>query len=68
MRGLDCLAVNVMKTGAKSYRIYVTPLTYDKQAPRAEQVRGLADSYARELERIVTMYPEQWYNYFEFWN
>ncbi len=68
MRGLDCLAVNVMKTGAKSYRIYVTPLTYDKQAPRPEQVRGLADSYARELERVVTMYPEQWYNYFEFWN
>ena len=68
MRGLDCLAVNVMKTGAKSYRIYVTPLTYDKQAPRPEQVRGLADSYARELERIITMYPEQWYNYFEFWN
>ena len=68
MRGLDCLAVNVMKTGAKSYRIYVSPLIYDKQAPRPEQVRGLADSYARELERIVTMYPEQWYNYFEFWN
>ena len=68
MRGLDCLAVNVMKTGAKSYRIYVSPLIYNKQAPRPEQVRGLADSYARELERIVTMYPEQWYNYFEFWN
>lgn len=68
MRGLDCLAVNVMKTGAKSYRIYVSPLIYNKQAPRPEQVRGLADSYARELERILTMYPEQWYNYFEFWN
>lgn len=68
MRGLDCLAVNVMKTGAKSYRIYVSPLIYNKQAPRPEQVRGLADSYARELERIITMYPEQWYNYFEFWN
>ncbi len=68
MRGLDCLAVNVMKTGAKSYRIYVSPLIYNKQAPRPEQVRGLADSYARELERIVTMYPEQWYNFFEFWN
>ena len=68
MRGLDCLAVNVMKTGAKSYRIYVSPLIYNKQAPRPEQVRGLADSYTRELERIITMYPEQWYNYFEFWN
>lgn len=68
MRGLDCLAVNVMKSGAKRYHIYVTPLIYNKQAPRPEQVRGLADSYARELERILTMYPEQWYNYFEFWN
>jgi predicted LPLAT superfamily acyltransferase len=57
-----------MKTGAKSYCIYVSPLIYNKQAPRPEQVRGLADSYARELERIITMYPEQWYNYFEFWN
>lgn len=68
MRGLDCLAVNVMKTGSKSYLIYATPLIYNKQAPRPEQVRGLADSYVRELERILTMYPEQWYNYFEFWN
>ncbi len=67
MRGLSVLAVNVMKTSAKRYKIYVTPLDYDRQAPRKQQVAQLSEGYARELERILTMYPTQWYNYFEFW-
>jgi predicted LPLAT superfamily acyltransferase len=62
------LAVNVMKTAAKRYKIYVTPLHYDLQASRREQIRQLAQSYVDELERIVRLYPTQWYNYFEFWN
>ena len=68
MRGLDVLAVNVMKTSLTTYKLYVAPLHYDKQAPREEQIRQLSEGYVRELERIVRMYPTQWYNYFEFWN
>ncbi len=68
MRGLDVLAVNVMKTGTKSYRIHVTPLGYDKSASRKIQTEQLANAYVRELERIVSRYPDQWYNYYEFWN
>ncbi len=67
MRSLDVLAINVMKTGLKTYKIYVTPLHYDKNAPRKEQIKELSDKYVRELERMVRMYPNQWYNYFEFW-
>lgn len=67
MRELDVIAVNVMKTSIKGYTAYVTRLEYDKQAPRKRQVQQLADSYARELERMLTLYPAQWYNYFEFW-
>lgn len=67
MRGLNVLAVNVMKTGTKKYKIYVTPLRYDKGKPRAEQTTQLARAYADELERILRLYPEQWYNYFSFW-
>ena len=67
MRGMDCLAVNVMKTGTKQYTIYVTPLAYDKTASRREQTDLLARAYVRELESKVTEYPEQWYNYFQFW-
>lgn len=67
MRGLDVLAVNVMKTGAKKYHIYVTPLHYDKQQPRKEQIRQLSQAYVAELEKRVLQYPTQWYNFFEFW-
>ena len=67
MRGLDVLAVNVMKTGTKRYTIYVCPLAYDKDAPRQVQIRQLASAYVEELERVVRRYPEQWYNYFDFW-
>ena len=67
MRGLDVLAVNVMKDSLTSYKIYVTPLAYDKEASRQEQIRQLSGAYVAELEKRVRQYPTQWYNYFEFW-
>lgn len=67
MRGLDVITVNVMKSSAKRYKIYVTRLYYDKSARRNEQIAQLSKSYISELERMLLMYPEQWYNYFEFW-
>lgn len=67
MRGLDVLAVHVMKDSAKRYKIYVTPLEYDKTAPRDLQITQLLHSYVAELERLLKIYPTQWYNYFDFW-
>ena len=67
MRGLDVLAVNVMKESSKRYRIYVTPLDYDKQTSRRVQTEQLLHSYVAELERLLKLYPTQWYNYFDFW-
>ena len=67
MRGLDVLAVNVMKSTTTGYKIYVTPLDYDKQAPRRQQINQLVQGFTAELERMLTMYPTQWYNYFEYW-
>ncbi len=67
IRALDVLTVNVLKTSATGYKIYVTPLPYDKSATRQEQIRQLSKAYVAELEKRVKQYPEQWYNYFEFW-
>jgi len=67
MRGLHVLAVNVMKSAITTYQIYVTPLDYDTQAPRKQQIAQIAQGYTAELDRILTMYPTQWYNYFEYW-
>ena len=67
LRGVETLAVHVMKTSTKKYKIHITPLAYDKNAPQDQQIAQLADSYVEELERIVRQYPTQWYNYFDFW-
>ena len=67
MRGVDVLAVHVVKTASKRYKIIVKPLPYDKEAPRKQQIDEIAQRYVDELERIVRLYPTQWYNYFDFW-
>lgn len=67
MRGVDVLAVNTMKEGMKKYKIYVTPLQYDKDAPRREQLKQLSEAYVSELEKRVRQYPLQWYNFYDFW-
>ena len=67
MRGVEVLAVNVMKEGLSKYKIYVIPLPYDKEATRREQLRQLSEAYISELEKRVRQYPTQWYNFFDFW-
>ena len=66
-RGMEVLVVHVVKVASLKYKIFVTPLSYDKTAPRNQQVEQLSKQYAEELERIVRRYPTQWYNYFDFW-
>lgn len=68
MRGLNVISVNVLKKSAKVYQVYITPLLYDKKASRREQMQQLATQYATELERVVRMYPTQWFNFYDFWS
>ena len=68
MNGFDALAVNIMKISAKRYKVYVTRLSYDTQAPRKQQMQQLANCYVEELERRVRQYPSQWFNFYNFWS
>ena len=38
-----------------------------EHATRQEQINQIASGYVKELERVVRLYPTQWYNYFDFW-
>lgn len=67
MRGLNVLAVNVMKTGLKQYTIYITPLDYDRTAARKKQIEQISKAYITELENRLLQYPAQWYNFYKFW-
>lgn len=61
------LAVTVIKTGRRSYTAFVRPIECDRSLPRRQQMTALAQAFADSLESIVSLYPQQWYNYFEFW-
>lgn len=67
MRGLDVVTVHVIKLSWNKYKIIVKPLIYNKTASRKDQIKELNLAYVNELERIVSQYPTQWYNYFDFW-
>lgn len=59
-REIPLLAVFVMKTGTRSYKIYVRRL-------RGEDPKTFAQSFASELECIIKQYPTQWFNFYDFW-
>ena len=51
-----------MRTGDRHYRFHATAPIVGKCEP--EQV---LKAYVEELERVVRQYPEQWFNFFDFW-
>ena len=66
-REVPVLSVFVMKVGYRRYRAFLEELPFDVDVPRKEQVSLMAQAYASRMESIVRQYPDQWYNFFDFW-
>jgi predicted LPLAT superfamily acyltransferase len=71
-REVPVLAVFVMKSARKSYRILVREIYRPSSEefaslPRRKQMEQAAQRFATELEAVVKSYPEQWFNYYNFW-
>lgn len=66
-RGVATIAIFVMKEATYRYTVYVRSLNAAPQLKRGERTAALAQAFATELETILRQYPEQWYNYYEFW-
>ncbi|MDR3187785.1 MAG: lysophospholipid acyltransferase family protein [Prevotellaceae bacterium] len=60
------ITVFVMKEASTRYNVYVSALSADA-ASRQEKIRQLAVAYANTLEAVVRRYPEQWFNFYNFW-
>jgi predicted LPLAT superfamily acyltransferase len=60
-----------MKEGSVHYHFYATPpKTYDLPVGKRiseEQLMPVLNDYIQALETILKKYPEQWFNYYEFW-
>ena len=63
------IAIFVLKKTVSTYHIYVKPLSVEdyEQLNKQEKISGLAQSFASELETVVRKYPEQWFNFYNFW-
>lgn len=66
-RGIDVIMVNAMKEKDGSYTVFMTPLDYDRTLPKSEQRQQLADAYTAEINRLLDLYPLQWFNYSNIW-
>lgn len=54
-----------------SYEFVIEPnrvYTFNSSDPRPLQCREWALSYARAMEKFLSKYPDQWFNFFNFWS
>ena len=66
-RDIAVLSIHVMKESAKKYHIFIEQLKNKGDTIRVK-ASNLAQQYAAHMEAVVRRYPEQWFNYYEFWN
>jgi len=64
--------VFALKEKSYHYHFYASdPVTVERVSGKAQTdtlIRSLLQQYISELEKIVHQYPEQWFNYYAFWN
>ncbi len=69
MEQVPVISLYMMRRSPDHYVLYVLPLsdghyTVDNHK---EQAQELLDSYVREMQRIIRLYPKQWFHFYEFW-
>ena len=66
-RQVPVLTVFVMKEKRQEFRVFLEVEQVPEKGTKQERIHALADAYARRLEEIVRLYPDQWYNFYDFW-
>jgi predicted LPLAT superfamily acyltransferase len=67
---VEVLSVFVIKKTSKKYTVYVKPVEIEAQnkpLTTRKKIEMYVHSFVKEMENIVRQYPEQWFNYYEFW-
>ena len=59
-REVNALAAFCIKTGLRSYKVIMRPVSGDS-------VKSMAQAFAKEVESVVRQWPDQWYNFYDFW-
>ncbi len=64
------LSLYVMREGRGQYRVIVKQLSdgHYRATSRSEQVNELVTAYTQTMEEVIQHYPNQWFNFYEFWS
>ena len=69
--GIPVSFVFAMKEGKSHYHFYATPPKYYQQqgntARRDEMLKTIIQDYVSQVEQKLRQYPDQWFNYYNFW-
>jgi predicted LPLAT superfamily acyltransferase len=58
--------VYAFKEGTQHYHLYSTPVkTYYSR--KGDTIQSVVTEYSRSMEEMTRAYPEQWFNYYNFW-
>jgi predicted LPLAT superfamily acyltransferase len=67
---VEVLSVFVIKKTSKKYNVYVKPVEItaeNSSLTNREKITQYVYAFVKEMENVVRQYPEQWFNYYEFW-
>ena len=56
-----------MREKTWNYTVYVNETHYDENLNIRQRSEQLAKNYAKELESVLKEYPDQWFNFYDFW-
>lgn len=65
-RDVPILSVFVMKESTNYYTIYVKRID-STTTNRKERIDFMAKQFVSNLEEVISKYPKQWFNYYNFW-
>lgn len=56
------------KTGLLKYKIFAIKAIVNSALNQQEKLDDLLQQYIDSLEKLIKIYPEQWFNFFPFWS
>lgn len=61
------ISIFIMREKTWNYTVYVNEVQYDENLNIRQRSEQLAKNYAKELESVLRKYPDQWFNFYDFW-
>ncbi len=61
------LAYFIIWTGIQKYKVEYIRIDMNRSKPELESVEEALTTYVKKFEEIVKKYPNQWFNFYDFW-